>query len=106
MAKNIFERWQPKKIKRNKYLQVSQDEIDLHGFTREEARESLLDFLQNARDRKYKLVRIITGKGLHSENGQSVLSGFIKNLLEREDLKYSDAKLYDGGSGAIDVQIS
>jgi DNA-nicking Smr family endonuclease len=106
MSKNIFDQWQPKKIKRNKYLQVSQDEIDLHGFTREEARESLLFFLQSARDRKFKLVRVITGKGLHSENGQSVLSGYIKNLLEREGLKYSDAKLYDGGSGAIDVQIT
>lgn len=94
-----------KKTRRNKYLQTVQDEIDLHGLTRAEACDSLLNFLENAKNNKYSRVRIITGKGLHSENGQGVLSGYIRNLLERENLNYSDAKIYDGGSGAIDVQI-
>lgn len=94
-----------KKIKRNKYLKTVQDEIDLHGLTRAEARESLINFLENAKNNKYNYVRVITGKGLHSENGQSILSGYIRNLLEKENLKYSDAKIYDGGNGAIDVQI-
>lgn len=87
----------------NKYLQISQAEIDLHGLTRAEARDSLLEFLENSRDKKYKRIRVITGKGLHSENGQSVLNGYIKNILEKEGLEYSDAKICDGGSGAIDV---
>ena len=94
-----------KKIKRNKYLQNLQDEIDLHGLTREEARVSLLNFLENAKNKKYNRVRVITGKGLHSENGQSVLGGYIRNLLEKEGLNYSAAKICDGGSGAIDVQM-
>ena len=92
-------------MRHNKYLQVVQAEIDLHGFIRAEALDLLLKFLENSRDKKYKRIRIITGKGLHSENGQSVLSGYVKNILEKEGLKYSDAKIYDGGSGAIDVQI-
>lgn len=95
-----------KKIRHNKYLQTAQAEIDLHGLTRKEAHDSLEIFLRNARDNKLKIVRVITGKGLHSENGQSILSGYVKNLLEKEGLKFSDAKLYDGGSGAIDVQLS
>lgn len=94
-----------KRIKRNKYLQAVQDEIDLHGLTRAEARDSLLNFLENAKNNKHNRVRIITGKGLHSENGQGILSGYIRNLLERENLNYSDAKICDGGRGAIDVQI-
>lgn len=90
---------------RNKYLQTAQDEIDLHGLTRAEAHDSLENFLESAQSNKLKMVRVITGKGLHSENGQSVLSGYIKSLLEKKDLKFSDAKLYDGGSGAIDIQL-
>lgn len=94
-----------KKTKHNKYLLFAEAEIDLHGFTKIEARDSLDVFIENARNNKLKLVRIITGKGLHSENGQSILSGYVKSLLEKEGLKYSDAKLYNGGSGAIDVQF-
>lgn len=97
--------WKNKKVRHNKYLQTAQDEIDLHGLTRAEAHGSLENFLENARNNKLKMVRIITGKGLHSENGQSILNGYIKNILEKENLKFSDAKLYDGGSGAIDVQL-
>lgn len=94
-----------KKVRHNKYQQVAREEIDLHGLTRAEARDSLLKFLEYAKEKKYDRVRVITGKGLHSENGQSVLNGCVKNILEREGLKYSDAKLYDGGSGAIDVLL-
>lgn len=94
-----------KKIRRNKYLQTTQDEIDLHGLTRAETRDSLINFLEDAKNNGYNRVRIITGKGLRSENGQGVLSGYVKNLLERENLKYSDAKICDGGSGTIDVRL-
>lgn len=105
MAGKNPDAWKNKKVRHNKYLRISQDEIDLHGLTRSEALDSLLKFLENAKDKKYKFVKIITGKGLHSEKGQSVLNGYIKNILEKEGLRYSEAKLYDGGSGAIDVQL-
>lgn len=106
MSEKNSDFWKNKKVRHNnKYLQTAQAEIDLHGLTRAEAHDTLESFLENSRERKFKLVRIITGKGLHSENGQSILSGYIKSLLERENLKFSDAKLYDGGSGAIDVRL-
>jgi DNA-nicking Smr family endonuclease len=105
MAGKNFNTKKNKKIRHNKYLQAAQAEIDLHGLTRAEAQEAFGCFLENARNKKYGRIRIITGKGLHSENGQSVLNGCVKNILEKEGLKYSDAKLYDGGSGAIDVQL-
>lgn len=94
-----------KKIRHNKYLQVTRSEIDLHDLTREEARDSLENFLKNARDKKYERIRIITGKGLHSENGRSVLKEYVKNILEKKGLEYSDSKIYEGGGGAIDVRL-
>ena len=105
MAGKNFDAWKNKKMRHSKYLQAPQDEIDLHGLTRAESLDSRLKFLENSREKKYKRIRIVTGKGLHSENGQSVLNGYIKNILEKEGLNFSDAKIYDGGSGAIDVQL-
>ncbi len=88
---------------RNKYLTTPQAEIDLHELTKEEAKEALGGFLAEARVKKYKKIRIITGKGLHSESGRGILNEYIKKALDKKGLKYSDAKIYEGGSGAIDV---
>ncbi len=94
-----------RKIRQNKYVQTVQDELDLHGLTKEEAQEEVLDFIDEARMKNYGRVRIITGKGLHSENNQGVLKNFVQALLEKENLKYSDAKVNEGGSGAIEVDL-
>lgn len=90
---------------RNKYLEPIQAEIDLHQMTREEARSALMSFLDEAKAKNYKRVRVITGKGLHSVSGKGVLKKYVEGILEREGIKYRDAKLYEGGSGAIDVEI-
>lgn len=90
---------------KNKYLEIPQSEIDLHGFTKEEAKIALGDFLSDAESKKYKKVRIITGKGLHSASGQGVLNEYIKKAFFEKGLKYSDAKINEGGSGAIDVEL-
>ncbi|MDP3057531.1 MAG: Smr/MutS family protein [bacterium] len=89
----------------NKYLEKIQAEIDLHGFTKNEANIALGNFLKDAENKKYKKVRIITGKGLHSESGRGVLSEYIKKALESKGLKYSNAKISEGGDGAIDVEL-
>ncbi|MCK5413011.1 MAG: Smr/MutS family protein [Candidatus Pacebacteria bacterium] len=94
-----------KKVKQNKYIQTVQDEIDLHGLTKDEAREEVLSFVDEARMKNYNRIRIITGKGLHSENGRGVLRGFVQSLLEKQNLKYSDAKIDEGGSGAIEIDL-
>lgn len=94
-----------KKVRHNKYLQIVQAEIDLHGLTKTEAADSLAKFLKDARNKKYDRIRIITGKGLHSENGMSILNKYVKSVLEKEGLSYSDAKICNGGSGAINVQL-
>lgn len=111
--KNIIIKTQPKlsdgvkdkKARHNKYAQIIEAEIDLHGFTKEEAREALFDFLEKCKNSGHGRVRVVTGKGLHSKNSQGVLKGYIESLLLRADLKYSDAKICEGGSGAIDIVL-
>ncbi|MCK5490469.1 MAG: Smr/MutS family protein [Candidatus Pacebacteria bacterium] len=94
-----------KKKKYNKYLQDIQLELDLHGLTREEARSEVLDFLNEAKRSGNSKVRIITGKGLHSENSRGVLKEHIESILEGEGLEFCDAKISEGGSGALNVTI-
>ncbi len=90
---------------KNKYLSPAQDTLDLHEFTREEAALKVENFLKNAKEKKYGRIRIITGKGLHSAGGRGILKEYIENILEHNGLKYSDAKIADGGSGAIEAEI-
>lgn len=83
----------------NKYEQKAEIEIDLHGYTTAES-EEILDTL--VRDRKYKIVRIIVGKGNRSENGP-VLPDFVRNYLYTHGIRYNQSKITDGGSGALEV---
>lgn len=89
----------------NKYFQPVDDEIDLHLLTKEEAREAVLDFLQNAIMHKYTKVRIITGKGIHSKNGVGVLNVYIRELLDQMGYSYQTARYDEGCEGAIDVLL-
>ena len=90
----------------NKFLQPIEAEIDLHEYTRAEAGAALREFLDDARARNYKRVRIITGKGIHSEGGKGVLKGYVEKILADEGLIYSDATLYEGGSGPSEVELN
>ena len=78
-------------------------EIDLHMLTRDQAEVELFDFLDKSYSLGFHKVRIITGKGLNSENRQSVLKPFVQEILKKQKLKFRDAKMNEGGAGAIDV---
>ena len=80
-------------------------ELDLHMLTRVQAEIELYDFLDKSYSLGFHKVRVITGKGLNSENRQSVLKPFVQEILKKEKLKFRDAKLNEGGSGAIDVWL-
>ena len=58
-----------------------QGEIDLHGHTIDEAHDALADFLVEARQRGYRCVRVIHGKGLTSPNREPVLKGKVRTWL-------------------------
>ncbi|MCK5085448.1 Smr/MutS family protein [Candidatus Parcubacteria bacterium] len=92
-------------MKQNKYLQTVQMELDLHGLTKEEAREEVLDLLNEANLKEYDKIRIITGKGLHSEGNKGVLKEYVQSILDEKGLEYCDAKINEGGVGAINVKL-
>ena len=91
--------------------------LDLHGFTLNEANEKVESFINDCFDQKVAKVKIVTGKGLHSQNDQdpyiskkfgilkNSVPDFIKNnsSLIKKIKTITDAKIEDGGSGAFYV---
>lgn len=86
---------------------VLQGELDLHGLTREEAREALARFLTASLSRGRRCVRIIHGKGLGSPGKVSILKQLSRGwLAQREEiLAFCQAGTHQGGSGALTVLL-
>jgi len=84
-----------------------QDEIDLHGLNRDQARASLADFLRACRKRALRCLRIVHGKGLRSPGREPVLKGEVKVWLSRREevLAFCQAPSAWGGSGALLVLL-
>lgn len=79
-----------------------QSTLDLHGETQAESEKQIKDFLEEAKANGLRKVSIITGKGLHSEDGQGVLKALTDRILEESGMvsENSSAPLNKGGSGA------
>jgi DNA-nicking Smr family endonuclease len=86
----------------------AEDELDLHGFTRDAAIESLRDFLRQSAAAGLRKVLVIHGKGLHSENSQGVLSEAVRQVLskDRNVAAWGEAGRKEGGRGASWVWLS
>jgi DNA-nicking Smr family endonuclease len=86
---------------------ATQDELDLHGLTVEQARLALADFLNRSVHRGLRCVRIIHGKGLRSKNREPVLKPKLGAwLIKRDDiLAFCQARSADGGGGAVVVLL-
>ena len=84
-----------------------QGELDLHGMTSDEARDTLADFLLDARARGARCVRVVHGKGLTSPGKEPVLKGKVRRWLAQWDdvLAYSEAPRHAGGGGAVLVLL-
>lgn len=84
-----------------------QAEIDLHGMTVDEAHDALADFLVDARNRGYRCVRVIHGKGLTSPGREPILKGKVRKWLSHWDdvLAYAEAPRHAGGGGAVVVLL-
>ena len=84
-----------------------QGELDLHRQTVDEARESLADFLLDARSRGWRCVRVIHGKGLSSPNREPVLKSKVRRWLTQWEsvLAYCEAPHHGGGGGAVIVLL-
>lgn len=93
------------------YPSKPQRELDLHGRKGEEAGRSVRLFLLESERQNLRKVRIITGKGLHSEEGQSVLKTVTEAKIR--ELKEEGRVLtfeWDGksqnSSGAVIVYLA
>lgn len=84
-----------------------QEELDLHGHTRAQAKEELVDFLRDCKRRGIRCVRIIHGKGMGSRNREPVLKVHVRHWLMQRDevLAFVQARPVDGGSGAVVVLL-
>lgn len=82
-------------------------ELDLHGYTVTEARETVSRFLQAMRAGGKRCVRIIHGKGLSSEGKLPVLKVKVNSWLRQKDdvLAFCSARPQDGGTGAVYVLL-
>lgn len=86
---------------------VIQDELDLHGLRRDQARTELAEFLHQAGKRGIRCVRVIHGKGLGSRNREPILKQLVYRWLvqKNEVLAFCIARAADGGNGALVVLL-
>ena len=82
---------------------VIQASLDLHGMTRDEARQAVAAFLAECRSRDQRCLRIVHGKGLRSPGRKPVLKTLVWGWLSqrREVLAFCQARAAQGGAGAI-----
>lgn len=84
-----------------------QGQIDLHGFTRDEARTTLGEFLREAVRKGLRCIRVVHGKGLGSPGKTPILKNHILRWLAQKDevLAYTQARAAEGGAGAVIVLL-
>lgn len=77
--------------------------LDLHQMTKDEANSAVAEFLKECRENGIRKISIITGKGLHSEDGVGVLRSVAERVLDESGLvsEKKSAPLNAGGSGAL-----
>jgi len=83
------------------------DELDLHGCTLKQAKQTLVYYLQEAIQFEGCCVRIIHGKGHRSGNNKPVLKTHVNHWLSEHErvLAFHSAKAKDGGTGAVYVLL-
>jgi DNA-nicking Smr family endonuclease len=87
-----------------------QGHVDLHGMTRDEAKQSVEAFLRSSRNAGKRCVLVVHGRGLHSKDQLPVLKDALKTWLStarfaRHVLAFATARPADGGAGAIYVLL-
>ena len=104
-----------KDYKLSKKKNLKTKNIDLHGFTLEQANIAIEKFINISYQEGVSKIIVVTGKGLHSDveknpfvsKDLSILKysvpEFIENNIElmKKIIEIKDAKIEDGGSGAF-----
>ncbi len=96
----------PRKLRRGQW--ALQAEIDLHGMTRDAAREALTTFLSEANKRGLRCVRVVHGKGIGSPGRVPVLKSKVRTWLVQSDfvMAFVQATGAQGGNGALLVLLA
>ncbi len=108
-----------KDFKLNKKKTLKINNIDLHGYTLQDANKKIQEFINNSYDSGVSKIIVVTGKGLHSNvekdpyvsKDLSILKysvpEFIENNVElmKKIVEIKDADIEDGGSGAFYILL-
>ncbi len=80
-----------------------QDSLDLHGFSSDEARQLLVNFLHHATQRGLRCVNIIHGKGWRDNGRDGILKVNTRHWLTQhaQVLAFCEAPRNAGGGGAV-----
>jgi DNA-nicking Smr family endonuclease len=94
------------RLRRGQY--AAQDELDLHHCDAMQAEALLRRFLAQSTQAGLGCVRIVHGKGLHSDSGVPVIKNLVDRLLrQRADvLAFHSAPAAQGGHGAVLVLLA
>jgi len=94
-----------KKLRRGQLCM--QAELDLHGFTINEAKQTLIEFLHDCQYRGIRTARIIHGKGYRSPDNIPVIKTRLAYWLKQHEnvLAFCSARPADGGTGAVYVLL-
>ena len=98
---------------------IKMSEIDLHGFTLDEANKTVDRFINESYEKGINKVRIVTGKGLHSDNEKnpyiskdlSILRYSIPEYIKKNNdlmkliIEFKEATIQDGGDGAFYIHL-
>ncbi|MDH5423956.1 MAG: Smr/MutS family endonuclease [Gammaproteobacteria bacterium] len=81
--------------------------LDLHGYTSEQARTAMIEFMRLVQREQLRVVCIVHGKGFGSNSKQPVIKPLINKWLQElnEVLAFSSAQPKDGGTGAVYVLL-
>jgi DNA-nicking Smr family endonuclease len=85
-----------------------QDQLDLHGMRRDEAREAVGAFIRSAEQRGLRCLRVIHGKGHGSPGKEPVLKSKVHRWLaqRQEVIAFAQAAGPQGGAGAVIVLLA
>tara|TARA_B100001109_G_C18692776_1_gene394171 strand:- start:228 stop:644 length:417 start_codon:yes stop_codon:yes gene_type:complete len=93
--------------------------IDLHGYSLDDANKKIKDFIKKAYEDKVSKITVVTGKGLHSNKEKdpyvskdfSILKYSVPEFINKDKnlmdiiLEIKEAKIEDGGSGAFYIYL-
>ena len=83
-----------------------QDELDLHGMNRDQARDALGAFLTKAQLRNHRCVCVIHGRGFGSRGQEPVLKSMVHSwLVQKGVVAFCQARNNEGGEGALIVLL-